>query len=199
MQFGMPSWSLSFECEVQTASAEPAKRRIARAVSTAMRRLRGRFMGTLSSKASTIARLAPARGSRGRHARGAGGSGAGGGGCAAGRRRAAAPCALLACPPMDDLDAFREETRRWLVANAPPSMRKPLAAGEDYCWGGRKGRWPADVARWLAAMAERGWTAPTWPREYGGGGPAEEGGHGQAEVNGNLVGRPPGLGCGLTM
>src|SRR5438552_19094871 len=81
---------------------------------------------------------------------------------------------------MEDLDAFREETRRWLVANAPPSMCKPLAAGEDYCWGGRKGRWPADVARWLAAMAERGWTAPTWPREYGGGGLSGEEGTARA-------------------
>src|SRR5438105_12578261 len=71
---------------------------------------------------------------------------------------------------MADLETFREETRRWLVANAPASMRAPLASPDDICWGGRKGRWPADVTRWLAVMAERGWTAPTWPREYGGGG-----------------------------
>ena len=100
---------------------------------------------------------------------------------------------------MEDLDAFREETRRWLVANAPPSMCKPLAAGEDYCWGGRKGRWPADVARWLAAMAERGWTAPTWAREYGGGGLSEEAGKVLAQEMAKLGARPPLVGFGLTM
>jgi len=100
---------------------------------------------------------------------------------------------------MEDLDAFREETRRWFVANAPASMCKPLAAGEDYCWGGRKGRWPADVARWLAAMAERGWTAPTWPREYGGGGLSEEAGKVLAQEMAKLGARPPLVGFGLTM
>ncbi|TMB01033.1 MAG: acyl-CoA dehydrogenase, partial [Deltaproteobacteria bacterium] len=74
---------------------------------------------------------------------------------------------------MADVDAFREEARRWLVANAPPAMRKPLGPGEDLCWGGRKTRYPPDVTRWLDVMAERGWTAPTWPREYGGGGLSE--------------------------
>src|SRR5437762_4012624 len=100
---------------------------------------------------------------------------------------------------MAGLEAFRDVTRRWLVANAPPSMRKPLAAGEDYCWGGRKGRWPADVARWLAAMAERGWTAPTWPREYGGGGLSEEEGKVLAQEMAKLGVRPPLVGFGLTM
>src|SRR5256886_67746 len=100
---------------------------------------------------------------------------------------------------MEALDAFREETRRWLVANAPPSMCKPLAAGEDCGWGGRKGRWPADVARWLAAMAERGWTAPTWPREYGGGGLSEEAGKVLAQEMAKLGARPPLVGFGLTM
>jgi len=33
---------------------------------------------------------------------------------------------------------------------------------------------PADVARWLTVMSERGWTAPTWPKEYGGGGLSRE-------------------------
>jgi alkylation response protein AidB-like acyl-CoA dehydrogenase len=71
---------------------------------------------------------------------------------------------------MAEPDAFREETRRWLEANCPPSMRTPM--GEDeVVWGGRNARFPSDDARlWLERMAARGWTAPTWPREYGGGG-----------------------------
>ena len=71
---------------------------------------------------------------------------------------------------MPDLESFREETRRWLDANAPASMHTPPRTQDELCWGGRKSHYPADVKRWLDVMAERGWTAPTWPREYGGGG-----------------------------
>ena len=44
--------------------------------------------------------------------------------------------------------------------------------GEDEApWGGRKMVWKnPDAKLWLDRMAERGWTAPMWPREYGGGG-----------------------------
>lgn len=72
--------------------------------------------------------------------------------------------------PETALDAFRQETRRWLDAHCPPSMRTPLQESE-VVWGGRNPEFPNDDARlWLEHMAERGWTAPTWPREYGGGG-----------------------------
>ena len=71
---------------------------------------------------------------------------------------------------MTDLEAFRADVRGWLTANAPASMSTPLTNPDDVCWGGRKTKYPDDVRRWLAVMAERGWTAPTWPREYGGGG-----------------------------
>ena len=76
---------------------------------------------------------------------------------------------------MADLETFREETRRWLEVNAPAEMRTPPRSPDDVCWGGKKGKYPEPTLRWLAATAERGWTAPTWPREYGGGGlePAE--------------------------
>ena len=100
---------------------------------------------------------------------------------------------------MADVDAFREEARRWLVANAPPAMRKPLGPGEDLCWGGRKTRYPPDVTRWLDVMAERGWTAPTWPREYGGGGLSELEGKVLAQEMATLGLRPPLIGFGLTM
>jgi alkylation response protein AidB-like acyl-CoA dehydrogenase len=71
---------------------------------------------------------------------------------------------------MADLETFREETHRWLEANAPAAMRTPPKSPEEVCWGGKKGNYSADTKRWLAIMSERGWTAPTWPREYGGGG-----------------------------
>jgi alkylation response protein AidB-like acyl-CoA dehydrogenase len=100
---------------------------------------------------------------------------------------------------MADLDTFREETRAWLVANAPASMRGPLANPDDLCWGGRKARYPDDVKRWLDVMVERGWTAPTWPREYGGGGLTKQQTKVLAEEMGKLRLRPPLAGFGLSM
>ncbi|MDA7582182.1 acyl-CoA dehydrogenase family protein [Luminiphilus sp.] len=72
---------------------------------------------------------------------------------------------------MENLDQFRVETREWLKANCPDDMRQAMRSDEDQCWGGRK--WvfsSAGQQLWLERMAEKGWTAPRWPTEYGGGG-----------------------------
>jgi acyl-CoA dehydrogenase len=72
---------------------------------------------------------------------------------------------------MTDIDTFRTEARAWLAENCPPAMRLPLEDDEDRCWGGRNWKFKSeDQKLWLECMAERGWTAPTWPKEYGGGG-----------------------------
>jgi alkylation response protein AidB-like acyl-CoA dehydrogenase len=72
---------------------------------------------------------------------------------------------------MTDIDTFRTEARTWLAENCPPAMRLPLEDDEDRCWGGRNWKFKSeDQKLWLESMAERGWTAPTWPKEYGGGG-----------------------------
>jgi alkylation response protein AidB-like acyl-CoA dehydrogenase len=69
------------------------------------------------------------------------------------------------------IEAFRAEARAWLEANCPSEMRTPVRSEEDYCWGGRNPSFQSDAKRlWLQRMGERGWTVPTWPREYGGGG-----------------------------
>jgi len=69
-----------------------------------------------------------------------------------------------------ELDAFRAETRAWLEANYPKSLNAPMGE-DDAPWGGRKAVWNnPDAKLWLDRMGERGWTAPTWPKEYGGGG-----------------------------
>ena len=66
---------------------------------------------------------------------------------------------------------FREQTRAWLEQNCPSEMRKPVTSEDDVCWGGRDWKFSSEAQKtWLARMAERGWTVPTWPREYGGGG-----------------------------
>ena len=77
---------------------------------------------------------------------------------------------------MSDLESFRAELRAWLADNCPPEMREPVRGEEDFCWGGRNAVFKSDAQRlWMERMAERGWTVPDWPREYGGGGlsPAE--------------------------
>lgn len=71
---------------------------------------------------------------------------------------------------MSDLTEFRTETREWLEANCPASMRTPMPE-EEAVWGGRHAEYPnPDSKVWLDNMASRGWTVPSWPKEYGGGG-----------------------------
>jgi alkylation response protein AidB-like acyl-CoA dehydrogenase len=66
---------------------------------------------------------------------------------------------------------FRAETRAWLEANCPVEMRQPMLGEDDACWGGRNAVFQSEAQRrWLQVMAERGWTVPDWPKEYGGGG-----------------------------
>ena len=73
-------------------------------------------------------------------------------------------------PAAESLDAFREEARAWLEANCPPAMRQPMRPGEQF-WGGRDAAFPSAEARlWFERMRGQGWTAPEWPREYGGAG-----------------------------
>jgi alkylation response protein AidB-like acyl-CoA dehydrogenase len=71
---------------------------------------------------------------------------------------------------MADLEKFRTETRAWLEANCPQSMRTPMVE-EEVVWGGRNQEYPnPDSKVWLDRMAAKGWTAPQWPKQYGGGG-----------------------------
>ena len=71
---------------------------------------------------------------------------------------------------MKALDSFREATRSWLEANCPASMRTPMKES-DTIWGGRRFEYPSEDAKlWKERMAAKGWTAPTWPTQYGGGG-----------------------------
>ena len=69
---------------------------------------------------------------------------------------------------MSELERFRAETREWLEANCPPSMR--TATPEDeIIWGGRTQVFKNPESKlWLERMAQKGWTCPTWPKEYGG-------------------------------
>ena len=61
-------------------------------------------------------------------------------------------------------EEFRLETRTWLQTNCPEGAKGP---GQT-AWGSSKIVLERDVALWLERMSERGWTVPTWPKEYGG-------------------------------
>jgi acyl-CoA dehydrogenase len=72
---------------------------------------------------------------------------------------------------LSDLEQFRQDTRAWLEENCPISMREPVKGFDDYYNGGRNPEIDhPDQKVWCDRMAERGWTVPHWPKEYGGGG-----------------------------
>ena len=68
------------------------------------------------------------------------------------------------------IEAFREEVRSWLEVNCPASMRTPMPA-DEYPGGGRRAAFKnPETKLWMDRCAEKGYTAPTWPSEYGGAG-----------------------------
>ena len=75
---------------------------------------------------------------------------------------------------MQHLENFRQSTREWLEANCPPSMRTPMVQ-DEVVWGGRNASFKNPESKlWLERMSAKGWTCPTWPQEYGGGGLSKE-------------------------
>ena len=71
----------------------------------------------------------------------------------------------------DDLSGFREEVRTWLADNCPPGARGIPQSAANSFWGGRRAvHQSEDRKLWFERMAQRGWTVPTWPERYGGGG-----------------------------
>jgi alkylation response protein AidB-like acyl-CoA dehydrogenase len=101
---------------------------------------------------------------------------------------------------MADLEKFRSEMRGWLDASAPASLVGKGAEPAYQAWGGKKAKYANPDSRvWLERAAERGLTAPTWPREYGGAGLSRD----EAKIfEQELASRklpPPLVGFGLMM
>ena len=94
-----------------------------------------------------------------------------------------------------NIDTFRSETREFLEANCPESMRDRAIHFEDAyeIYNTRD----ADV--WRDTMAERGWTAATWPTEYGGGGLDFDLNRVLQEEMAAIKALPPSTGMGLAM
>ena len=98
-----------------------------------------------------------------------------------------------------DLETFRAHTRVWLEENCPPSMRTAMPQDETV-WGGRYAAFPNPDSRlWLERMAGRGWTTPTWPQEYGGGGLSKAQSLVLAEELQRINARPPLVSFGISM
>jgi alkylation response protein AidB-like acyl-CoA dehydrogenase len=94
-----------------------------------------------------------------------------------------------------NLEAFREEARTWLEENCPESMRQGSVHFED-----AYEVYNTDDARlWLERAAEKGWTAPTWPTEYGGGGLGRQEAAILRQEMAAIRALPPSTGMGLTM
>jgi alkylation response protein AidB-like acyl-CoA dehydrogenase len=101
---------------------------------------------------------------------------------------------------MADLDTFRSEVRSWLEENAPPSLRGMHFTEIEGVWGGRRPEFAhPDQKVWLERMGARGWTAPTWPAEYGGGGLSGAEAKVLVEEMRSLKLPPALIGFGLTM
>ncbi len=98
-----------------------------------------------------------------------------------------------------DLDDFRQETRAWLEDNCPMSMRTRMVPGEEVNGGSKRRSSNPEAYLWLERMAARGWTAPTWPVAYGGGGLDKDEFLVLLEELQRIHARPPLGGMGVTM
>ena len=93
------------------------------------------------------------------------------------------------------LEEFRAECKDWVGANCPASMRLGSVHFED-----AYELYQTDEAlAWREAAATRGWTAPHWPTEYGGGGLDNAHVRVLQEEMSAVKALPPAAGMGLVM
>ena len=67
-----------------------------------------------------------------------------------------------------EITGFREEARDWIEANLPASLHGAAEIMADAVMRGKLAN--PDLEVWRQRLAEKGWGAPTWPTQYGGGG-----------------------------
>jgi acyl-CoA dehydrogenase len=93
----------------------------------------------------------------------------------------------------------RAELAAWLEASCPREMREP-AGEEDICWGGRRWAFQSEAQKlWLERCARRGFTVPTWPKEYGGAGLSRDDAAVLREEMRRIHARPPLVSFGIWM
>ncbi|NKB98398.1 MAG: acyl-CoA dehydrogenase [Pseudomonadales bacterium] len=96
---------------------------------------------------------------------------------------------------MSEQTEFREEVAAWLKENCPEAARGPGVIPN----GSSKIVLEPEMAKWLERMAEKGWTVPTWPTEYGGGGLAPTEARVLYDEMGKIHARSPLMGMGTSM
>ena len=94
-----------------------------------------------------------------------------------------------------ELREFRQDVSGWLAENCPNGAKGP---GQQSI-GSTKITLERDVALWLERCAEKGFTAPTWPTEYGGGGLSNAQAKILYEEMGAMNARTPLVGMGMSM
>lgn len=94
------------------------------------------------------------------------------------------------------IEAFREEVRAWLADNCPESARGP---GEPITIGSKRPMENPELLEWRHRLGEKGWTVPTWPKEYGGGGLTSEEAQVVREECAAIKARLPMGGMGVSM
>lgn len=101
---------------------------------------------------------------------------------------------------MSDLEKFRTETRAWLAESCPEEMRDGDITAENQCWGERQWKFQSEAQkRWFDAAVAKGYTVPTWPREYGGAGLTVDEAKILAEELGSINARKPLSNFGISM
>ena len=100
---------------------------------------------------------------------------------------------------MNTIEQFRHDTRAWLEANCPQSMRTAMGEG-DVVWGASQPAFPNEDARlWFERMRDKRWFCPEWPEAYGGAGlDAEHVAVLESEMR-RLKCRPPQINLGIWM
>lgn len=74
-----------------------------------------------------------------------------------------------------------------------------MVPGEDVSGGRKRKSTNPDAYLWLQRMSDKGWTAPTWPEEYGGGGLGKDDFLILLDELQRIQARPPLLGMGISM
>jgi len=65
------------------------------------------------------------------------------------------------------LENFRTQVSQWLAEHCPESAR---GKGEIVTIGSKRPMKDPSLLQWRHSLGAKGWTVPTWPKEYGGGG-----------------------------
>ena len=97
------------------------------------------------------------------------------------------------------LQLLKAEANAWMRDRAPKRLFGTRQGSFAGYWGGRRAQPTDDQRVWLQLCLERGWTAPGWPTEFGGGGLTADEAQIVHETMAELALPPPVVGFGLAM